>query len=85
MDGYEVARRLRTDHKLAECVLVALTGYGQEEDRRRTSAAGFDHHLVKPVDPQTLAHLLATCSRSNGAARREEPSCNSRPPSGEAS
>jgi CheY-like chemotaxis protein len=40
-------------------MLVAMTGYGQDEDRRRSREAGFDHHLVKPVDPQTLRDLLA--------------------------
>jgi two-component system, chemotaxis family, CheB/CheR fusion protein len=68
MDGYEVARRLRAIPELERCVLVALTGYGQEEDRRRSSAAGFDYHLVKPVDPQSLTELLSACLPSNGAS-----------------
>jgi two-component system CheB/CheR fusion protein len=68
MDGFEVARRLRALPDLKRLVLVALTGYGQEEDRRRSSAAGFDHHLVKPVDPSTLTELLAACLPSNGEA-----------------
>jgi CheY-like chemotaxis protein len=58
MDGYEVARRLRRPGR-SEALLVALTGYGQEEDRRRSREAGFDHHLVKPVDPAVLEDLLA--------------------------
>ena len=58
MDGYEVALRLRAEHP-REVVLIALTGYGQEEDRRRTREAGFDHHLVKPADPALLRGLLA--------------------------
>ena len=41
-------------------VVVATTGFGQEEDRRRTAQAGFDHHLVKPIDPQVLRSLLAS-------------------------
>src|SRR6202035_1696475 len=49
MDGYELARRLRPQPGLERTVLVALTGWGQEEDRRRSQEAGFDHHLVKPV------------------------------------
>ena len=58
LDGYEVARRLR-GLGLGPAALVALTGYGQEEDRRRSREAGFQAHLVKPVDPQALAGLLA--------------------------
>jgi two-component system CheB/CheR fusion protein len=50
MDGYEVARRLRSMEDQRDTLLVALTGYGQTEDRRRSREAGFDHHLVKPVD-----------------------------------
>jgi CheY-like chemotaxis protein len=59
MDGYEVARRLRKLRGLDQALLVALTGYGQEEDQRRTREAGMDYHLTKPVDPRTLADLLA--------------------------
>jgi PAS domain S-box-containing protein len=58
MDGYEVARHLREQPGMKECFLVALTGYGQEEDRRRSKEAGFDHHLVKPVDPDQLDALI---------------------------
>lgn len=58
LSGYEVARRLRADSTRAEVVLIALTGYGQEEDRRRSREAGFNHHLVKPVDPAVLKRLL---------------------------
>jgi CheY-like chemotaxis protein len=58
MDGYELARRIRLDPDLKSVALVALTGWGQEEDRRRSSEAGFDHHLVKPVDPDDLRQLL---------------------------
>ena len=60
LSGLEVARRLREDVRFAKVVLVAVTGYGQEEDRRRTQAAGFDHHWVKPVDPATMEALLAS-------------------------
>jgi CheY-like chemotaxis protein len=59
MSGYEVARRLVGDNGAPHPLLVAITGYGQEEDRRRSSEAGFTHHLVKPVDPQELRQLLA--------------------------
>jgi PAS domain S-box-containing protein len=58
MDGYELARRFRADPALRDVVLVALTGWGQDEDRRRTREAGFDHHLVKPVEPEALHGLL---------------------------
>jgi CheY-like chemotaxis protein len=58
MDGYEVARLLRKQPGLESVVLAALTGWGQEEDRRRTAAAGFDHHLVKPPEPKALESLL---------------------------
>jgi len=59
MDGFEVARRLRRDPAQAGLVIVALTGWGQEEDRRRTRAGGFDHHLTKPVDIDALLDILA--------------------------
>jgi len=58
MDGNEVARRVRLDSGGQDVILVALTGWGQEEDRRRSKEAGFDHHLVKPVDLQTLQAIL---------------------------
>lgn len=58
LDGYEVARRARARFGAAEMTLIALTGWGQQEDRERTRAAGFDHHLVKPVDPAILQALL---------------------------
>jgi signal transduction histidine kinase len=59
MDGYEVARRLRSRPKAEGLLLVALTGWGQESDRDRAREAGFDRHLVKPVDPETLRDLLS--------------------------
>ena len=58
MDGYELARRLRELPALGGVHLVAVTGYGQDEDRRRSREAGIDHHLVKPVAPETLLKLL---------------------------
>jgi PAS domain S-box-containing protein len=58
MDGYEIAERLRELPESQRTVLVAITGYGQEEDRRRSREAGIDHHLVKPVSPETLHKLL---------------------------
>jgi len=58
MDGFEIARRLRAIPELRRVRLVALTGYSQPADLRRTSAAGFDRHLVKPVDLEALAKIL---------------------------
>ncbi len=58
MDGYEVAAMLRKDDSCKNTVIIAVSGYGQEEDRRRSREAGFDHHLVKPVDFDTLTTLL---------------------------
>jgi CheY-like chemotaxis protein len=63
MDGYEVARRLRQQPGLKDAVLVAVTGYGQESDRQRSQGAGFDHHLVKPVNMQELEAILATLTK----------------------
>jgi CheY-like chemotaxis protein len=60
MDGYEVASTLRRDPATAAARLIALTGYGGEEDRRRSLEAGFDVHLTKPVDPGLLRRLLST-------------------------
>jgi signal transduction histidine kinase/ActR/RegA family two-component response regulator len=60
MDGYEVAGAIRADPGLRAVRLVALTGYGEQEDRRRAEQAGFDSHLTKPADPHTLLALVAT-------------------------
>jgi two-component system CheB/CheR fusion protein len=62
MDGYELARQVRHREGANKPVLVAITGYGQEEDKRRAQAAGFDHHMTKPVDPNVLEALLADCA-----------------------
>jgi CheY-like chemotaxis protein len=59
MNGYEVARRMREIPELRTATLMAMTGYGQDEDRRKSQEAGFDHHLVKPVDLSDLNRLLA--------------------------
>ncbi len=64
LNGYEVARRMRAMPHDRPVLLVALTGWGQEDDRRRTVEAGFDHHLVKPVDFEALKALLAGLSYS---------------------
>jgi CheY-like chemotaxis protein len=59
LDGHEVARRLRAMRQNVTMVLVAVTGWGGEEDMRRTASAGFDYHLVKPVEPERLDEILA--------------------------
>jgi two-component system CheB/CheR fusion protein len=59
LDGYGVARALREDPDTAAIRLIALTGYGRESDRQRSEEAGFEVHLVKPVDPAELKSLLA--------------------------
>ena len=58
LDGYEVARRLRVAPGLEKVRLIAVSGFGREEDRERSRAAGFDHHLLKPVEPDVLRDLL---------------------------
>lgn len=58
MSGLEVARRIRAAPWGGSLVLVALTGWGQEQDRQQTSAAGFDHHLTKPVPPDDIEELV---------------------------
>jgi PAS domain S-box-containing protein len=64
MDGYELARQLRAHPHTTSTTLIALSGYGQDADRRRAREAGFDHHLVKPVDPQELCDVLGGLRRS---------------------
>ena len=59
MDGYEVASRLRRDPCCKDAVIVAISGYGQDEDRRRSKEAGFDFHLIKPLDHDALLSLLS--------------------------
>lgn len=68
MNGYEIARRLRTDLRTAGVHLIAMTGYGQEQDRERSSVAGFDAHVVKPADIDAVNRILASLPR------REPPS-----------
>jgi signal transduction histidine kinase/ActR/RegA family two-component response regulator len=64
-DGYALARQLRAIPELLDATLVALTGYGQNEDRRLAEEAGFDHHLVKPADLAQVSAILASVQRSN--------------------
>ena len=72
MSGYELARAIRSDPALCDIPLVALTGYGQQDDRARTAAAGFDDHLVKPIDLETV----------NATLRRFEPQGSASPARG---
>jgi CheY-like chemotaxis protein len=75
VNGYDTARRLRETPHGRDIVIIALTGWGQPEDRNRSLAAGFDHHLVKPVDPSMLERLLAepaTKTKKTGSACRGE-------------
>jgi CheY-like chemotaxis protein len=60
INGYDVARRIRQQPWGTGMALVAVTGWGQAEDKQRAIEAGFDHHLVKPVDPTPLTQLLAS-------------------------
>ena len=67
MDGYEVSRRIRAIPDRGRVLLIALTGWGQADDMRRSLAAGFDHHLVKPPDVDKLRDLLTAGARSGSA------------------
>jgi PAS domain S-box-containing protein len=66
LDGYQVAQRLRADPALRDVTLIAASGYGQEGDRQRSREAGFDRHLVKPLDPQELRGILAAIAGGTG-------------------
>ena len=59
MDGYEVAARMRQEEWCKDAVIVAVSGYGQDEDRRRSTEAGFDHHFIKPLDHDALLSLIS--------------------------
>jgi PAS domain S-box-containing protein len=65
VDGYEAARRIRSQYWDNPLMLVALTGWGQEEDRRRSVVAGFDYHFTKPIIPRTLSAWLRSCHRQS--------------------
>jgi signal transduction histidine kinase/DNA-binding response OmpR family regulator len=68
VDGYQVAERIRAEPGNQAPLIVAVSGYGQEEHRRRSKRAGFDHHVVKPIDPTVLTQLLASALHSRHAA-----------------
>ena len=65
MSGYEVARQLRSDSTINGLILVALTGWGSEDDRRQAKNIGFDHHLTKPVEIEKLHSLLSEIDANN--------------------
>lgn len=71
MDGYELARRMRAMSELPGLSLIALTGYGQDSDRRRALASGFDEHVVKPVDCQRICAVLAAVTARHQLASRD--------------
>jgi CheY-like chemotaxis protein len=58
LDGYEVARRLRHQGDTSHALLIAMTGYGQKDDRQKATEAGFDYFFVKPTDPSQLQHAI---------------------------
>ena len=63
MDGYQLAAHLRRDESIKDATLIAISGYGQEEDLRLAREAGFDHHLVKPIVSDDLIRLLKESAR----------------------
>jgi CheY-like chemotaxis protein len=71
MDGYEAARHIRAALG-SRVTLVALTGWGQEDDHRRAREAGFDHHLTKPADPSALEALIITATGGAAPAKTRE-------------
>ncbi len=70
MSGYEIVREMRALPEGQRIAVVAITGYGREEDRERSRAAGFDQHLVKPVDRDTLHALLAQVGKAGSPRER---------------
>ena len=64
MNGYELARALRRQPQFRNVTLIAQTGWGREEDLREAQAAGFDHHLVKPIDYDRLAEILTPSQKA---------------------
>jgi PAS domain S-box-containing protein len=71
MSGYEVARRLRESPETRDVLLLAMTGWGQDEDRRLSQEAGFDEHLVKPLDPKALEQRLTELAAQRSSPRRD--------------
>ena len=73
MNGYLLARKLREWRWTRDAVLIAVTGWGGERERERAKEAGFDHHLLKPAQPERIAELLAAVPPAPSAARDDNP------------
>jgi CheY-like chemotaxis protein len=73
LNGYEAARKIRAQPWGKQMVLIALTGWGQQQDRRRTQDAGFDAHLTKPVNFAAIMDLLAKLPATSAGATSESP------------
>jgi CheY-like chemotaxis protein len=71
MDGFELAERLRRESGLRELILIAVTGYAQEVDRRRTAASGFELHLAKPIDVHQLDALIRAATADASPQHRD--------------
>ena len=69
LDGYQVARQLRRAPATRDALLLALTGYGQQQDEAAATAAGFDRHFIKPADTDALLACIAAWSRQQAAGR----------------
>ena len=76
MSGYEVARRLREGMAFTKVKIIALTGYGTEDDQLRSKAAGFDRHLVKPIDPSVLPEVIADVFQNNDSEPNSDALCS---------
>jgi CheY-like chemotaxis protein len=70
LDGYEVAQRIRSDEIGKELLLIALTGYGSREQKARAIEAGFDHHLVKPVDTKLIEEYVTDLDHTREMSHR---------------
>jgi CheY-like chemotaxis protein len=73
MTGYEVATRIRAEAWGRNICLIAITGWGQQDDKARATAAGFDHHLTKPVDPDDVVRLLRAVFKAQCAPLASAP------------
>jgi CheY-like chemotaxis protein len=72
MNGYELAQAFQKEDVLREATLIAISGFGQQHDRERARAAGFDHHLLKPVDLEILLPILAEGAGAGGPAGKHD-------------
>jgi len=72
LDGYEVGKRIREYLNGRSMLMVALTGYGRPADHRKSAEAGFDRHIVKPIDPDELRHLFVDDPEQVGVSSRSE-------------